>query len=69
MAAVNPGDHGYATLWPCHDERPNVSNVNYQAGRTTANTAITKLSPTGSICVYTFADTDLIVDINAHLTP
>jgi len=34
------------------------------AGQAIANTAITTLSPTGSICVYSFATTHLIIDVS-----
>jgi len=43
---------------------PNASNLNYVAAQAIANTAITTLSPTGSICVYSFATTHLIIDVS-----
>ena len=34
---------GFLTIWPCGEPQPNASNLNYEAGATIANTAITKM--------------------------
>jgi alpha-tubulin suppressor-like RCC1 family protein len=55
---------GYLTVFPCDQPKPNASSLNYDAGQTVAANAIIKLSPTGTVCVYTFQSTHLIVDVN-----
>lgn len=58
---------GFATVYPCGDV-PNASSLNYDVGITRPNELITKLSPTGTICVYTLTDVQVIVDVGGHLT-
>jgi hypothetical protein len=57
------------TLYPCGDTPPYTSNVNFRAGQTVANQAFVKLSPTGSVCVFSSADTDVVIDLNAAFHP
>ncbi len=57
---------GYITVYPCGNPQPNASNLNYQAGSTIANAVIAKVGVGGSVCVYTSAATQLIVDVNAY---
>ena len=65
VTAINPTDHGYATVYPCDAPLPNASNLNYKPGETRPNAVITKLSSSGSVCVYTSGSTDLVIDVNA----
>ena len=44
-----------------------MSSVNFAAGQTVANAVIAPVSATGTVCFYTLAATDLIVDINGWL--
>jgi len=48
----------------CDQARPNASNLNYTGGVTVANQVITKLPADGTICPYTSATDDLIVDVD-----
>ena len=41
-----------------------ASNINYTTGRDIANNTISKLSPTGTVCVYTSATSHVLVDVN-----
>ena len=69
IVAVGPGGEGYLTAYPCTNDRPETSTVNYVAGQTVANTTIAALSNTGQLCVWTSADTDVLVDITGWLGP
>jgi hypothetical protein len=57
---------GFLTVWPCNDEKPNASNLNYGTDATIANTVITKIGTDGDICIYTSATTHLIADITGY---
>ncbi len=68
VAVVGPDGPGFLTLFPCGD-RPTTSSVNHAtAGTVRANNAIVKLSSTGTVCVFTLATTDVILDVSGWLT-
>ena len=69
VAAVNPSAPGFVTVYPCTDGVPNTSTLNYVAGQTVANTTIAALSGAGQLCVWTYAETDILVDITGWLGP
>ncbi len=62
VTAVQPSDDAFFTVFPC-GPLPIASAVNYATGVDVANEVFAKLSPTGSVCVYTYAETDLIIDV------
>ncbi|HRE00706.1 MAG TPA: hypothetical protein PLV68_05370, partial [Ilumatobacteraceae bacterium] len=67
IGLVAPDNTTFATLYPC-GERPTASNVNLVAATSTrANSTVTKLSPSGTVCIYVHAATDLILDITGYL--
>ncbi len=55
---------GFITVWPCGTPRPESSNVNYAPGVTTANLVMPGLGAGGTVCFYSLAKTDLIVDVS-----
>jgi hypothetical protein len=59
---------GFATVFPCGQPVPTASNVNYRAGVDIANTATVQLGDGGKACIYTFAATHLLADVNGHIT-
>jgi peptidoglycan hydrolase-like protein with peptidoglycan-binding domain len=67
VTAVDPCGWGYLTVFAC-GTRPNTSNVNYEAGRTTAALALTLLT-NERLCIYSFAETDIVVDLIGSFTP
>jgi hypothetical protein len=64
--AIFPTDPGFLTIYPCGGTPPTTSNVNYQPGQVVPNTVITKLDNTGKACIYTLANTDVIIDVNGY---
>lgn len=65
---VDSGDDaGYVTVHPCDGDRPIASSLNHADGATVANTVVTRLDPDGRACLYTSADTHLIVDVSASV--
>jgi hypothetical protein len=68
VTIVGPEAAGYATVWPCDEPRPNTSNLNFLAGQTVANAVIVKPSAKNTICVYTDAAADILVDESGYLS-
>ena len=50
------------TVYDC-GERPITSSLNYNVGTTRPNETIVKLSPSGSLCIYTLSPVHVIVDV------
>ena len=63
VTATNADGDGFVTVFAC-GPRAEVSSLNYLAGRTVANAVVTPVSATGTICLFSLAPTDVIVDIN-----
>jgi len=63
IAATNPAADGFATVWPCDQPQPFVSNLNFTAGETTANAVLAGAAADGTICIASSVDVDLIVDV------
>ena len=68
VTLVNAAAPGFATVFPCGTV-PDASTANYRGAtnEAVANEVIAKLSPTGSICVYTYAAANVLVDVVGHL--
>jgi len=62
-------EDGFVTVHPCDTPRPNASNLNYRSGQTIPNTVVTRLAPGGTVCLYTYGATHLIVDVAGVLAP
>ena len=63
LTVTDPVAPGFLTVYPC-GPRALVSNINYSTGDTVANAVITPVSTNGSICIFSSADADVVVDIN-----
>ena len=61
-----PTADGFATVFDCAAAVPTASNVNYTTGRDIPNNTISKLSPSGTVCIYTDAAAHLLVDVNGY---
>jgi hypothetical protein len=69
ITLVQPAAAGFATLYPCNAQVPDVSVLNHAAGQTVANSTIATLSATGEVCIYTYAAADILVDVTGWLGP
>jgi hypothetical protein len=61
---------GFVSVYPCgstSDVAPNVSNVNYVAGATVANSAVVPLED-GFVCVKAVGATDVLIDVAGYLS-
>src|SRR5687768_9831390 len=63
LAAVDPGDAGFLSAFPCGAALPSTSTVNHDLGHATSNSAIVKIGAGGKICVYSMSPVDVIVDV------
>ena len=73
FTAVYPAGEGFLTVWACESDDetpPNTSMLNYGNDRwsATPNTSVQMLSSTGFLCVYSYAEVDLIIDVSATIT-
>jgi hypothetical protein len=67
---VNPsGALGYLTIWPTGVPQPVVSTLNSFLGTVSANAAIVPAGTNGSVNVFVFNSTDVIIDINGYYAP
>ncbi len=64
-----PATSGFVTVYPCGENVPNASNVNYAAGQTIANLVTVKLGQDGNVCFYTSGSAHLIADVAAWYQP
>jgi hypothetical protein len=69
ITIVGPDAPGYATVYPCTAQVPDVSVLNHATAQTVANNTIATLSPAGDVCVYTYAAADILVDVTGWLGP
>jgi hypothetical protein len=66
VTAINPKAEGFVTVYPCDEPLPLASTLNFTAGAIVANAAMVKLGASGSICVFSNVETDLILDVNGY---
>lgn len=70
ITSVGADDSGYVTVYPCDQPRPlSTSSLNFAAGTVTANTVIARVSGTGTLCLYSYGTTDLLVDFAGSFPP
>ncbi|MBL8217152.1 MAG: hypothetical protein JNK87_40905 [Bryobacterales bacterium] len=71
ITVVPPAGLAYLTMWPtgAGGGRPNVSSINSFVGRTVANNVIVPAGTNGSLDVFAFNNTDLLIDINGYFAP
>jgi hypothetical protein len=67
VTAVLPDGPGFVTVYPCDAARPTASNVNYGPGQVVPNAVLAKVAADGTVCLYTSAAADLIVDVNGFV--
>ena len=69
VVAISADGPGYLTVYPCDQARPDpAASVNYNGGDVRPNAVLTKLSETGTVCIYTVRATDIVVDVNGAFT-
>jgi hypothetical protein len=56
---------GFITVWPCSNQQPGTSNVNFDAGEAVPNLVTVGLAGDGSVCFRSSVATHLIVDLSS----
>ena len=66
LTTTSPRTTGFLTAFACDSTTPVVSNHNHVRDQIVASAAIVPVSSSGEVCVYSFTDTNLIVDITGR---
>jgi hypothetical protein len=66
VTVVDARGAGFITVYACDQPRPNASQVNFATGATITNSVIVGVSAAGTVCIYTHATVDLVVDVAGH---
>ncbi len=66
VTATNSSAPGWVTVFPCGSPRPNASNVNLQPAFARANLVGAKIGANGTVCLYVYKSTDLVVDLQGY---
>lgn len=67
VVAVGGAGPGFLTVYPCGQERPNSSNVNYFAGTVHSNAVFAGLNGSGKTCIYALTEVHVVVDVNGWM--
>ncbi|MGH9134596.1 MAG: hypothetical protein ACRDZZ_11705, partial [Ilumatobacteraceae bacterium] len=70
VTAVEPTGWGFFTVWPCGSPMPlDASHVNFiNAGAVEPNSVLAPVDSTGEVCIWTYADSHVLVDVNGWFT-
>ncbi len=64
VTAVQPVGAGHLTVYPCGQQLPATSSLNYGNGQIVANAALAALGAGGRVCVTSSNSTEVLVDLN-----
>jgi len=67
ITATETDGEGYLTVYPCDDDQPNTSTLNYADNDTIAAVTVTAVDPGGDTCIYSHAVAHLVIDVTAYL--
>ena len=67
ITAVDPARAGFVTVYPCGETQPLASQLNHGRATTISAALIVRPGADGRVCVYTMAETDLVVDVNGYV--
>ncbi len=63
VTVTRPSSNGWVRVFPCGAPSAGTSTVNFVAGRTVANAALTGIGSEGEICLTGSADTHVVLDL------
>lgn len=68
VTVTGPLVPGYLTLYPAGASQPLVSNINFVAGETRANSTTVKVGGSGAVSIFASQSTNVIIDILGYYT-
>ena len=68
VTVTAPVSSGFVTAYPCGQTRPTTSNLNYVAGQTIANLVVLELPASGTVCLFTSDETQLVADVDGYFS-
>ncbi len=66
VTSVSPEADGYLTVYSCDAPRPTASHLNFLRAQTIPNMVISEISRNGTVCIYSSALTNVIVDATGY---
>jgi len=69
VTAVDPSAAGYLSVVGCSAPPATTSSVNHAAWQTVSNSTIATLDADGAVCVESYAESDVVVDVTGWLGP
>ena len=69
LTVTEPDADGFATAYPCGQDPPETSNVNFRAGQSVPNLVIAKPGADGQVCVVTSVAAHLVADVQGWFPP
>jgi len=68
VTSTQQDGNGFVTVYPCTEEVPDASNLNFRPGVTVPNAVIAPVSSSGRVCFFASSNTHLIVDVAGWFT-
>ncbi len=69
VTAVDPAGDGHLSVAPCPDNDGSTSMLNYTARANRGASTIVPLGDDDTVCVYSWAETDIVVDLQTVFVP
>ena len=69
LASADAAAPGYLTAFPCGGQPPNASNVNHVESAAASNLVTVPLGTGGQVCIFSYADSHVLVDIAGYFSP
>jgi len=69
VTATGAAGPGFVTVYPCGENQPVASSLNYLAGQTVPNAVVAKIGAGGTVCLFVSEATHLIADVDGFFFP
>jgi PKD repeat protein len=69
VTSADAAGPGYLTAFPCGGAPPNASNVNHVASAAASNLVTVPLGAGGQVCIFSYADSHVLVDVAGYFSP
>ena len=69
LESRDPTGPGYFTAYPCGGDRPMTSSLNFVAGQRRAAQVLATLSPSGTVCIFSYDAAGIDIDLQGWFVP